>query len=210
MSDAGGGADVVNATYTFDDMAASPLSDTALNASGTYKPTNFGTGDTFAPGAPAGPYPDPQLLSVFNGVNPNGTWSLYAQDDVGGDDGVISMGWELNITTSAIVCTVPCGVVRLVVHSTLTRVNSAQVKATVRIENIGTILAQNVQITTALLGATGGGPLPLFFGDVQPNTTSNPIDVFFTNSTPGVGTTLKLNGTHAGGPFTSTKRVTIP
>ncbi len=95
MSDAGGSADLINNTYTFDDTAAGTLADGALNASGTYKPGNFGTGDTFPAPAPVGPYPDPQLLSVFNGVNPNGTWSLYVFDDVGGDVANINLGWEL-------------------------------------------------------------------------------------------------------------------
>ncbi len=109
MSDAGGSADLVNNTYTFDDAAASTLADGALNASGTYRPSNFGTGDTFPAPAPVGPYPDPQLLSVFNGVNPNGTWSLFIVDDVGGDIGNVNGGWSLNITTSAPACTTPCG-----------------------------------------------------------------------------------------------------
>src|SRR5262249_52663161 len=78
MSDAGGGTDAVNANLTFDDAAA-PIGATVV--SGTFSPTNIGTGDLFPAPAPAGPYPDPQQLSIFNGVNPNGTWSLYVVDD---------------------------------------------------------------------------------------------------------------------------------
>ena len=66
-------------------------------------------------GSPAGPFPDPQLLSVFNGINPNGTWSLYVVDEAGVDIGSFAGGWELNITTTTVNCTTPCGIVRLVV-----------------------------------------------------------------------------------------------
>ena len=41
------------------------------------------------------------LLSVFNGVNPNGTWSLYVFDDLGGDIGNFNGGWTLRITTDS-------------------------------------------------------------------------------------------------------------
>lgn len=210
MSDAGGSADLVNNTYTFDDAAAATLADGALNPDGSYKPSNFGTGDTFPAPAPAGPYNDPQLLSVFNGVNPNGTWSLYVVDDVGGDVGNINLGWELAITTTTQVCTTPCGEVRLVVSSSLTRVDATTVKATYRVENRGTVAANNVQLTVALLGATSGTPLPQAIGSIAPGATSANFDVFFTNSTPGASSTLKLNGTYTGGTFGSTKRVTIP
>jgi subtilisin-like proprotein convertase family protein len=210
MSDAGGSADLVNNTYTFDDAAAGTLADGALNASGTYKPSNFGTGDTFPAPAPVGPYNDPQLLSVFNDVNPNGTWDLYVFDDVGGDVGNINLGWELNITTSTPVCTSNCGVVRLVVTSSLARLNSMTVQATYQVQNTGTLSANNVMLTTAVLAATNGTPLPQSLGTIAPGATSASMTVNFTNSTPGASSTLKLDGTYTGGTFSSTKRVTIP
>lgn len=103
MSDVGGGTDAVNANLTFDDSAAAMG---ATIISGTFKPTNISTGDLFPAPAPAGPYPDPQKLSVFNGISPNGTWSLYAVDDVATDIGNISGGWKLNITTTDPLCSV--------------------------------------------------------------------------------------------------------
>ena len=48
------------------------------------------------------------MLAAFNGLNPNGTWSLYVVDDVGGDVGTIAGGWDLTITSS---CTAPLGAV---------------------------------------------------------------------------------------------------
>src|SRR5262249_52870913 len=78
MSDVGGGTDAVNADLTFDDAGA--VFGAAI-VTGTFKPTNSATGDIFPPPGPAGAIPDPQLLSVFNSVNPNGTWSLFVVDD---------------------------------------------------------------------------------------------------------------------------------
>lgn len=101
MSDVGGGTDAVNADLTFDDTAAA-IGTTIVT--GTFKPTNSGTGDIFPPPGPAGAIPDPQLLSVFNNVNPNGTWSLFVVDDAGTDAGSISGGWHLNITTEVPDC----------------------------------------------------------------------------------------------------------
>lgn len=108
LSDIGG-------TFGFDAPATITLTDSALSglpttsaaiASGDYKPTNAGTGDGFPAPAPASPYENPPpagtatLASVFNGFDPNGTWSLYVYDDVVGFRGVIGGGWCLNITTS--------------------------------------------------------------------------------------------------------------
>ena len=104
MSDTGGGTDIANVNLTFDDSAPSSMPDSTVLTSGTFRPTNINSGDVLASPAPPGPYADPQLLSIFNGLNPNGTWSLYVADDASGDVGSIAGGWSLNITTSAPVC----------------------------------------------------------------------------------------------------------
>ncbi|HEU4768173.1 MAG TPA: proprotein convertase P-domain-containing protein, partial [Pyrinomonadaceae bacterium] len=101
MSDLGGGTDAVNADLTFDDAGA-PFG-TAI-VTGTFRPANSATGDVFPAPGPVGAIPDPQLLSIFNNLNPNGTWSLFVVDDAGTDGGSISGGWRLNITTEVQVC----------------------------------------------------------------------------------------------------------
>ncbi len=93
MSDVGSGTDLVNVTLTLDDTAANSLPDAGPVVSGTFQPTNIGTGDTFQ-----GPAPAPlgsSTLSVFNGTNPNGPWNLYVVDDVGGDVGGMTR-WDVN------------------------------------------------------------------------------------------------------------------
>jgi subtilisin-like proprotein convertase family protein len=100
MSDVGGGTDLVDVTLTFDMDASESLPDSTQVISGTYLPTNFDAGgavDTFAAPAPAGPYV--ATLDVFTGVDPNGAWSLFVVDDLGGDQGSIAGGWSITITS---------------------------------------------------------------------------------------------------------------
>ena len=98
MSDTGGSLDIVGVNLTFMDGAPA-LPDTTQITSGTYSPTNYpgllGAGDTFPAPAPAPPYGT--TLSVFNGTNGNGTWSLYVFDDEAADLGNIGGGWSLTI-----------------------------------------------------------------------------------------------------------------
>lgn len=97
MSDVGGAIPANNITLTLDDQAANSLPDGGPLASGTFKPTNIGAGDTFPAPAPA---PSGAVaLSTFNGANPNGNWSLYVVDDISGDVGSIANGWSLEIST---------------------------------------------------------------------------------------------------------------
>ncbi|MDB5212429.1 MAG: hypothetical protein JWO86_356 [Myxococcaceae bacterium] len=100
MSDVGGSTGLVDATLTFDDAAATKLADASAITSGTYKPTDFGTGDTFPGPAPGAPYA--ATLAAFNGVSPNGDWSLYVLDDEAGDSGSITGGWSLSFSYPAI------------------------------------------------------------------------------------------------------------
>ena len=97
-SDAGNLRDVSNITVTLDDNSPMPLPDNAPIVSGTYQPANynFGPGDTWPP-----PAPTPlggSALSIFNGTDPNGTWSLYLVDEEFADCGAIFRGWTLSIT----------------------------------------------------------------------------------------------------------------
>lgn len=102
MSDNGGGNAISGVTLTFDDFAASMLPDSSQIVSGTFKPSNVGAksdglSDIFPPPAPTVRFST--NLSVFNGINPNGTWSLYMVDDELIDAGQIAGGWSLDIST---------------------------------------------------------------------------------------------------------------
>jgi subtilisin-like proprotein convertase family protein len=99
MSDAGLSGDVVNVELIFDDSAGASLPDSGQITSGTYLPTNYGAGDTFPAPAPAASAAT--MLATFNSTNPNGTWSLYINDDVGGDSGSMT-GWCMQIETAPV------------------------------------------------------------------------------------------------------------
>ena len=96
MSDCGGSADVRGVTLVFDDAATNSLPDNSQIVSGEFKPSNFGSGDTFSAPAPAGAYVT--NLSVFAGTSPNGAWSLYVMDDANNNAGGITNGWRLELT----------------------------------------------------------------------------------------------------------------
>ena len=116
MSDVIGGTDWTGQTYTFDDDAAALLPSSGTPPpSGTFKPTNIGSGDLFPAPAPAAPYLTPApdgtdtLTSAFTGVaggDPNGTWSLYVVDDAGADIGTFT-GWSISLTLTTPVCAGP-------------------------------------------------------------------------------------------------------
>lgn len=117
MSDAGGSIGVNGINLTLDDAglalpAGGPLT------SGSFHAMDYAPGDNFPSPAPSGPYGT--NLSVFNAVNPNGTWSLFVFDDANGDAGRIDGGWALHLQTAtpvvssadlAVTGTAPAGVV---------------------------------------------------------------------------------------------------
>lgn len=97
MSDAGGSVDLVNTNLTFDNTASISLPNSSGIATGIYRPTNFGTSDTFRTPAPTGSYGT--SLAAFNGTAANGAWKLFIMDDARADLGSVTNGWSLIITT---------------------------------------------------------------------------------------------------------------
>jgi len=107
LSDAGGIAGGLNnVTLVLDDSAGIAVQDSTAPTAGTYVPSSYGP-SAFPTPAPAGPYNSaaPQgsstFANIFNGLGPNGTWSLYVQDDVAGGGGSISGGWGLAFNTTS-------------------------------------------------------------------------------------------------------------
>lgn len=100
MSDTGDEA--LNDSLTFSDEASDRLPSNADLVSGTFQPTDDDytpAPDIFAPPAPttdAG-----SALSVFNGTDGNGVWTLYIreQDAIPVETGSLA-GWSLRITTA--------------------------------------------------------------------------------------------------------------
>jgi hypothetical protein len=85
-------------TITLDDEASVPLPETTPLMSGRFQPRNYRTNDDAFFSAPA-PLPSGNsALSVFDGLDPNGSWRLFIVDDVIAVDGSITGGWELTIT----------------------------------------------------------------------------------------------------------------
>jgi uncharacterized repeat protein (TIGR01451 family) len=98
MSDVGGVNPASGLTLTFSSAAGSSLPNSTALSSGTWRPTNIGTGDSFNSPAPAGPHGT--TLTAFNDLNPNGTWSLFIMDDQSGDSGSVPQGWVLDLTVT--------------------------------------------------------------------------------------------------------------
>ncbi|NGO37977.1 hypothetical protein G4L39_01000 [Limisphaera ngatamarikiensis] len=104
MSDAGNGTNV-SGTLTFDDLASSGLPAEGAIRTGTNRPTAYDP-DSDPVTVVVGPGPYSFALSALNGLDPNGTWSLYVWDDAPGDVGELTYGWRLELTTTQQVC---CG-----------------------------------------------------------------------------------------------------
>ena len=100
LSDAGGGGNVANVTLTFSDSASGTLPNSSQIAAGTFRPSNYGGGDTFPTPAPAAPFA--LTLATFNGQTPNGAWTLYVVDDSSSDSGQFGGGWILTLTTTVV------------------------------------------------------------------------------------------------------------
>ena len=143
MSDVGSGTDATGQVYTFDDAGAA-MSTTALNPTGTYRPTNNGGTDVYP--APIGSITQASpALSLFTG-DPNGTWNLYITDGGSGDVGLI-YSWEITFTIPpATNCTSAPRTVTVTVQAPITFTN--------QLSNRTVCQGDNLILTLALLGIT--------------------------------------------------------
>ncbi len=91
MSDVGGSTPVAGVDLTLDDRAPSALPNEGSLVSGFFQPTNIGGGDLFYGPVPSGG----SSLSVFNGTQSDGRWSLWAVDDTSSNVGSLARGWEI-------------------------------------------------------------------------------------------------------------------
>lgn len=99
MAGAGSGNNPLNnVTLSFDDSAANALPASGQITAGTYRPSNYLPLRNMAAPAPARPYGT--NFAAFSGANPNGTWSLYADDNTQLDAGNINGGWVLSLISA--------------------------------------------------------------------------------------------------------------
>jgi hypothetical protein len=98
MSDAGGlNNDVSGVNVILDDEAVPVLPDNDPISTNAWKPKNYEGIDSFPAPAPNPPNPQ-ELLSGFDGANPNGTWALYVYDEGRPDPGEFEGGWTIQIS----------------------------------------------------------------------------------------------------------------
>ena len=164
---------------TFDDRAGTLLPADGACSTGTFRPVDddddadefslHGHGDDVLPGAPAPPAIT-QPLSTFNGINPNGTWSLYVADDYpndpdpAGSAGRIAGGWTVAISTDAGDATTPVAAQQGTGATTTTAAGGGAAGAT----TTTTTAAGATTTTPARTGATGAGSQPT-------TTTTRPL-----------------------------------
>ncbi len=159
ISDAGYNNPVSNKTLTFDDSGSAVPQYSQINTA-TYRPTDYETGDDFPSPAPYGAPSDTHLWT-FNGVDPNGTWSLYVVNDFAlSSAGSIGGGWSLTISTAAAAPPAPStpylasdsGVSS---NDNITRITTPTFTGTAEPSSTVRILADDVQVGTAT--ASSGG-----------------------------------------------------
>jgi hypothetical protein len=187
--------------------STSNLVATLQSSGGVVAPSGPQSYGAIAPGATAGRdfslTADPALIC-------GGTLTATLQLQDGTTNfGTVTYNFTLGVNNGGgFVCTTPCGGVRLVVRSSLSRTSSMTVQANITVENIGTLPADNTMLTTAKLGSNSGTPLPQALGNIEPGASSSVV-VNFSNSMGGAST-LTVGGTFSGGTFSSSRRVTVP
>jgi len=151
MAKCGGSYTLDDVTLTFDEAAANSVTNGKSGpiVSGTNRPTSYALATPpFLPAITPPAYYSTNL-SVFNGIDPNGAWSLYVIDDSPGADGVISNGWSINLVTAGVV-PAAADVGLTMTASPLTNVVNDSLTFTLSLTNYGPSRATNIVVTDIL------------------------------------------------------------
>ena len=196
LSDAGGASESDNVTLTFTDTnglapANSPLA--ANGGSASYHPTSYNGRTNALPGAaPAPPYSD--RMAVFDGISPNGTWSLWVVDNTTGNTVSVANGWTLSISTAPeIVLDTNPPPAALVIPENSTGQNNRGTVSFHVVDSTGSGPSDNVTVTSA--------PSSLFQSIIKTGPAVN-------NSFPNDYTATLTPAAFANGPGTLTFTVT--
>jgi uncharacterized repeat protein (TIGR01451 family) len=200
MSDAGAGTSVSGLNLTFDDGAASLLGSAAIT-SGSFRPTDYAPGDAFPSPAPSGPFA--ANLSVFNGLNPNGAWSLFVFDDAAGDAGRVDGGWALEFQTAAPVLN--AADLQVAVSAPPTSASGAAFTYNFSVVNYGPASAQGVVLNSALPTGFQLGAVTTSQGNFV--TAPNLVTVNLGSLNAGATATVTISGAGVG-PATLSNVVT--
>ena len=233
---------VTNITATITDAAPdwSPLPEYYYIWTEKFRPGDYATiespANNFPAPAPGGPYPAVPVSnafhSVFNGLAPNGTWSLYIYDDASPYAGRIDNGWSLMVMTSG---PQPPTITDIANQATLTSTPTAPLPFTITDADtpVGSLVLSNASsnptlvptnnivfggsgsnrtvTVTPVTGLTGTANITIFVSDgtnVASDTfqlavlTPQPQTLSFTNSAP-----ITILDNAAGSPYPSTINV---
>ncbi|WP_213805034.1 polysaccharide lyase family protein [Granulicella sp. dw_53] len=121
-------------------------------------------------------------------------------------------GGRVRGKVNASVSPVIAGSVNLVTTSTIAKQGDGSYLGTVKITNLGSGTAQNVQLTSAALGAAAGSAVPNMIGNIAPGGGPAVVTVVFPASAGATGAAVleKFSGSYTGGTFSGTLRWVLP
>ena len=143
-------------------------------------------------------------MSVFNGSDPNGIWTLYILDDAAGDTGILAGGWSLQIRTVTTI-NPTAGLSVVITNSSDTVYVGNSLTNTITVHNIGPDTATGVVVTDSLPGgvtfvsavssqgtcAFTNGTVTCLLGSLASNATAT-VTVIITNGPQGTITSSVL------------------
>lgn len=120
------------------------------------------------------------------------------------------------LTTITLAPPVVVGTIQLVLTPSLQLEGDGTYLGTIKVSNLGTGTAQNVELTSATLGAATGstlptGPMPFSVGNIAPGSFATLVVNFPSSAgAPGAVSIERYAGTYSGGTFGGAVRATLP